>query len=103
LCKAINILAYYISAYYKALNTQELSRDQKKKKEVDNKMERIDKWFDRVNDSDVTVERLKVLDNEKIPIRKLNKLEREGIILDWHVRLEVDYRVLVIVWKGLVI
>jgi len=66
-------------------------------------MERIDKWFDRVNDSDVTVERLKVLDNEKIPIRKLNKLEREGIILDWHVRLEVDYRVLVIVWKGLVI
>ena len=66
-------------------------------------MERIDKWFDRVNDSDVTVERLKVFDNEKIPIRKLNKLEREGIILDWHVRLEVDYRVLVIVWKGLVI
>jgi len=66
-------------------------------------MERIDKWFDRVNDSDVTVERLKVLDNEKIPIRKLNKLEREGIILDWHIRLEVDYRVLVIVWKGLVI
>lgn len=30
LCKAINILASYISACYKALNTQELSRDQKK-------------------------------------------------------------------------
>ena len=45
MCKDVNILAYYISAYYKALNTQELSRDQKEKG-VD-KMERIER-VDRV-------------------------------------------------------
>ena len=42
MCKDINILAYYISAYYKALNTQELSKDQKKRR-------LITKWRESIN------------------------------------------------------
>jgi len=64
-------------------------------------MERIDLEYDRVNGENVTIERLKV-DDEKIPVRWLNKMERKGHILDWFI-IPKEYRLLVIVWRGLTI
>ena len=66
-------------------------------------MKRIEKRIETVNNEFVTVERVKVRDNEKIPTRKLNKLEKRGLVKDWFVRLNSDrVRVLTIIWSGLI-